>query len=179
MIMSEGNVTLRSAIKKDVSLLVDWWSKGEVMAHAGFPNGLKTDPTKLLKRIEIDSNETHPRKGLLIISIENNKPIGEMNYRETYNDVYEIGIKICEISEQGKGYGEKAMRMLIEYITSSLYGKKIALDTNLKNIGAQNFYSRLGFTKTGVRKDCFRDQLGVLQSAVDFELDLISTQEFS
>ena len=56
--------------------------------------------------------------------------------------------------------------------TDDLNGVKIILDTNLKNTGAQKFYKRLGFKEVGIRIDSWTDQLGNLQSAVDFELEL-------
>ncbi len=50
--------------------------------------------------------------------------------------------------------------------------KRIILDTNLSNVGAQRFYKRLGFKQTKVLKDCWTDQLGNLQSAMFFEMKL-------
>ena len=44
------------------------------------------------------------------------------------------------------------------------------LDTNLTNLRAQHVYERLGFERQGMRKDCWLDQLGNLQSAVDYSL---------
>ena len=172
MIKTNKQVTIRSANKNDVEILVNWWSSGEVMAHAGFPNGIKTDSIKLTNRIENYNKDNHPKNQILIISLENDYRIGEMNYHGTDEDIYEIGIKICEIKEQSKGYGEIAIKLLIDYIKNDLKGKKIILDTNLNNKGSQKFYKRLGFSQVGIRKDCWTDQLGNLQSAVDFELDL-------
>ena len=47
---------------------------------------------------------------------------------------------------------------------------RIVLDTNLTNLRAQHVYERLGFERQGMRKDCWLDQLGNLQSAVDYSL---------
>jgi ribosomal protein S18 acetylase RimI-like enzyme len=46
----------------------------------------------------------------------------------------------------------------------------VLLDTNLNNTRAQHVYEKLGFQKTGVRLNSWTDQLGRLQSAVDYEL---------
>lgn len=133
---------------------------------------LKTDPVKLLNRIKESNKISLPKNQILIISLKDEYRIGEMNYREIDNSVYEIGIKICEIKEQGNGYGERAIKLLIDFITFDLKGNKIILDTNLLNTGAQKFYKKLGFKEIGIRKDCWTNQLGKLQSAVDFELIL-------
>ena len=46
----------------------------------------------------------------------------------------------------------------------------IFLDTDLKNTRAQHVYELLGFKKVAVRPDSWKDQLGQLQSTVDYEL---------
>ena len=48
--------------------------------------------------------------------------------------------------------------------------KKIILDTNLKNERAQHVYEMLGFRRLRVNIDSWEDQLGVMQSSVDYEL---------
>ena len=92
-----------------------------------------------------------------------------MSFRNIGSGKVEIGIKICEKTHQEKGIGRKALSLLIK----SLFDMgltKIVLDTNLNNTRAQHVYELLGFQKTGVRMDSWRDQLGNLQSAVDYEL---------
>ena len=43
-------------------------------------------------------------------------------------------------------------------------------DTNLKNTRAQHVYESLGARRLGIRENCWTDQLGQPQSAVDYEL---------
>ena len=142
------------------------------MAHAGFPNGLSTDKSKLSQRIDAQNKDLLPDNQLIIIELDNDYPIGEMNYRLKSDGVFEIGIKICVSTEQSKGYGATAIKLLISFLKNEMKAKKIILDTNLKNIGAQKFYKRLGFKQTKILKDCWADQLGNLQGAVFFELKL-------
>ena len=159
------SITIRNAEKADCTQLAAWWNDGSIMAHAGFPMGLNTNEEKIWESIRTDTDDTHRR---LILEYEN-KLIGEMNYRNQGSGVAEIGVKICEKTHQEKGIGRKALSLLI----SSLFGmgyKKIVLDTNLTNTRAQHVYELLGFQKTGIRYDSWRDQLGKLQSAVDYEL---------
>jgi len=59
--------------------------------------------------------------------------------------------------------------MLISQLFSMGY-EKIILNTNLKNTRAQHVYEQLGFQKVRVCKDSWTDQVGVLQSFVDYEL---------
>jgi RimJ/RimL family protein N-acetyltransferase len=48
--------------------------------------------------------------------------------------------------------------------------KKIIIDTNLNNIRAQHVYEKLGFKKVRTNIDSWKNQLGDLQSSVDYEL---------
>jgi RimJ/RimL family protein N-acetyltransferase len=82
----------------------------------------------------------------------------------------EIGIKICEAEYQNQGYGKRCLRMLIESLFYDLKFKRIVLDTNAKNKRARHVYESLGFEKTGFHKDIWKDQNGVPQSSVDYEL---------
>ncbi len=158
-------IVIRNAEKGDCEQLAKWWNDGSVMAHAGFPNGLGTSAEEIEKQIETDSDNSKRR-----LIIENDRvSIGEMSYYNLGGNIAEIGIKICEPDYQEKGLGRIILSMLIGELFNMGY-KKIILDTNLKNERAQHVYEKLGFTKVGVRKDAWTDQLGVPQSAVDYEL---------
>ena len=47
---------------------------------------------------------------------------------------------------------------------------KLVLDTNLNNKRAQHVYDLLGFNRVKTNIDSWTDQLGVLQSSVEYEL---------
>jgi RimJ/RimL family protein N-acetyltransferase len=98
------------------------------------------------------------------------KPIGEMNYSEVSADTCEIGIKICDFSMQNKGLGKKILSLFIRTLFNELGYRRIILDTNINNLRAQHVYESLGFRKLRVNENCWQDQLGVWQSAVDYEL---------
>lgn len=62
----------------------------------------------------------------------------------------------------------------------SNYGyKKIVLDTNLNNTRAQHVYDKLGFKKIRVKNNSWENQLGELQSSVDYELVEENFNDFS
>lgn len=164
MYLKNDNLVLRHATVDDVQILCDWWSDGKVMAHAGFPNGVHTDANKLMDKIK---NETDFSRRL-IIEIDSNR-VGEMSY-VIEDDVAEIGIKICDFSYQEKGYGTKALKMLIGFLFEKMKVQKIVLDTNLNNTRAQHVYQKIGFIKAAVRINSWKNQIGVLQSSVDYEL---------
>ena len=159
MELQHGNILLRDATKADAKQLAEWWNDGAVMAHAGFPNGLGTTEEEVAEDIGT---------GALIIE-EAGKPIGEANYRIVDDKVAEIGIKICVFDCQNRGIGKIVLSMLIRYLFDNGFDR-IVLDTNLENKRAQHVYESLGFRKVHVNIDSWTDQVGKLQSSVDYEL---------
>lgn len=164
MYLKDNKLIVRPASINDAEILCNWWNDGNVMAHAGFPNGIQTDIDKLIDRLSKENDNAR----ILIIETDSNR-IGEMSYR-IEDGIAEIGIKICDFSYQEKGYGTEATKMLIRYLFDDMKVKKIILDTNINNTRAQHVYDKIGFKKTAVRKDSWKDQLGVWQSSVDYEL---------
>ena len=165
MLLIHKNLKIRNATADDAVQLCEWWNDGRVMAHAGFPNGLDTNPEKIMRQLSTDSDDTCRR---LIIE-GNNVSVGEMSFRNKGDGVAEIGIKICKPDEQEKGHGSLFLRMLISGLFSSGYDK-IILDTNLENTRAQHVYEKLGFLRLRTNYDSWKNQLGELQSSIDYEL---------
>ena len=97
------------------------------------------------------------------------RPIGEMCFTRLAGRKAEIGIKICESDYQERGIGRVALSLLIKALFQSGCGT-IVLDTNPANARARHVYEKLGFQQTGLRRDCWTDQLGRRQSAVDYAL---------
>lgn len=59
--------------------------------------------------------------------------------------------------------------LLIRWLFRNGYAE-IVLDTNLTNTRAQHVYESLGFRKVRTNIDSWKDQLGRLQSSVDYAL---------
>ena len=155
MQLEYNDICIRNATSEDCKQLAIWWNDGKVMAHAGFPLGLNIKAEEIEKQIALDDDATKRR--LMIV----NYNLGD--------NIAEIGIKICKTDYQEKGLGRVILSMLIRELFKQGY-QKIKLDTNLENKRAQHVYEKLGFSKVAIRENCWKDQLGNLQSAVDYEL---------
>ncbi|MDD3242992.1 MAG: GNAT family protein [Eubacteriales bacterium] len=166
MLVNYSNLTIRNATTADAEQLALWWSDGKVMAHAGFPNGLGQSAQSIADNLKGDRDDVHRR---LILEI-NQVPVGEMSYSNLGDGVAEIGIKICDFSAQNKGSGKLFLSMLIRTLYNDLGFTKIILDTNLNNHRAQHVYEQLGFRKVRIRENAWTNQVGELQSSVDYEL---------
>lgn len=168
MNVRHGDLLIREVVPADAEQLCAWWNDGAVMAHAGFPNGLGTSVERILGQIaeQQDPQAKHRRHMILY----RGGPIGEMNYRSAGDECCEIGIKICDASQQNKGLGKSILSLFIRTLFEECGFRKILLDTNLTNTRAQHVYEQLGFRKIRVNMDSWTDQLGRLQSSVDYEL---------
>ena len=153
------DLTIRPAVSADAKQLAAWWNNGTVMAHAGFPNGLGVTEEEVRRGLG---------RGRMVIE-EYHRLIGECNYRNVADGIAEIGIKICENDCQNRGLGKIILSMLIDWLFQNGYAK-IILDTNLTNTRAQHVYESLGFRKVRTNIDSWNDQLGRLQSLIDYEL---------
>lgn len=159
MMIRYGNLTIRQADVADAKQLTAWWNDGTVMAHAGFPYGLGTNEEEVMEGLG---------NGCMVI-LENDRMIGECNYRNVAEDIAEIGIKICENDCQNRGVGRKSLSMLIDWLFKKGY-IKIILNTNFTNTRAQHVYELLGFRKVRINIDSWKDQCGRFQSSIDYEL---------
>lgn len=166
MYLKYKNFLIRNAEADDAALLCKWWNDGNIMAHAGFPHGLHTNTKKIIDALAADSDNTCRR----LIMEADSFPIGEMSYRNKGENIAEIGIKICESNQQEKGYGSILLKMLITSLFNDFSYKKIILDTNLENTRAQHVYEKLGFRKVKINCNSWKNQVGELQSTVDYEL---------
>jgi RimJ/RimL family protein N-acetyltransferase len=172
VLIKQNNLTIRDAMKADAPILGNWWRDGAVMAHAGFPNGLDVSDAQIAEGLSSETDDTSRR---LIIELDGT-PVGEMSYRYNGERIPEIGIKICDVTQREKGYGTMLVRMLLAALFFEKHCEKVYISTNLNNLRAQHVYEKIGFRRLRVNHNVWKDQLGQVQSFVDYEL---TREEFS
>jgi RimJ/RimL family protein N-acetyltransferase len=156
------NVVIRQLESGDEELLHKWWNNGDMMEHATFPFGTMQSKEAIKKSIadEIIGQDMFPtRKRYMICHKSTMKPIGEINYGNwsARNQSCEFGIKICEVDEQGKGYGQDALYHFIDFMFRTLNLNKIELTSMIDNKRAHKLYKKLGFREIGTIRDGFFD----------------------
>jgi len=155
-------IIIRQLEVGDEEYLYKWWNDGEMMRHATFAYGTMQSKESIRKNIsnEVENYSIFPEKKRFIICKKDTlQPIGEMNYVDwsPRNQKCEFGIKICEITEQGKGYGKDALYHFIDFLFRSLNLNKIELTSMLDNERAHNLYRQLGFKEIGIIREGFFD----------------------
>lgn len=178
MRIERENIVIRSAKVEDAIQLNKWWNDGNVMEHAGFPNGIG----ETLEDTKISIKGWEDKLSQRCIIEVDGKSIGELSYRIKGDGAAYPGWKICDFSYQNQGYGPKIIKMLLEFIftdeaiNSKFPIKKIIWDTMLENKRAQYIYeNKIGAKKIGVQENAWKDQLGNWRTAVDYE---ISKEDF-
>ena len=67
------SLTIRDATSADSVQLAAWWNSGRIMAHAGFPNGLKTTAEKIAEICNISIQAAKHRAERMAILEARNK----------------------------------------------------------------------------------------------------------
>lgn len=165
MDINKDKIHIRNSVITDCEQLAEWWNDGKVMVHAGFPNRIGISSDEIKRQILQESDEN----GRTLIIEYDNFPIGEMNYRIIQNNKTEIGIKICNPHYHEIGLDRVILSLFIKELFN-IGCKVIILDTNVNNKRAQHIYEILGFKKIRINSDSWKDQLGNLQSSIDYEL---------
>lgn len=155
-------VCIRQIEIEDIEIFCEWWNNGELMEHAGFPHGLLTSREAIKQNLmrTIENSDVYPEgRRFIICRLDDMKPIGEMNYLgwDRRNRSAEFGIKICEMDEQGKGYGEDALMHFIDYMFRHLNLNRIHLSTMPDNQRAHSLYKKIGFKFIGAERQAYFD----------------------
>ncbi len=164
--LARGFLRIRSAQEDDAPRLNHWWNDGAVMAHAGFPDGLKQPLSETVEGIR----RSLAGGGWLCMMEADGVPIGECALH-VQDGQGMPGSKICETSWQNRGLGPHFISMTMDYYFAQPNLQVVRWDTMLDNLRAQKVYERLpGVKRLAVQENAWRDQRGVWRSAVLYEL---------
>ncbi|WP_042274589.1 GNAT family N-acetyltransferase [[Clostridium] dakarense] len=175
--MIEGkNIIIRPLQMGDDDYLYNWWNNGELMEHATHKFGVLQSKESIKNSIinEFECSQLFPTSKIFIIcNKEDLKPIGEVNYcdYDARNQKAELGIKICELDEQGNGKGKDALYHFIDFMFKFLNLNKIELTTMEDNKRAQSLYEKFGFKKIGVIREAYFDsRYGIFSDVIYMDL---------
>lgn len=170
------NIIIRQLELGDEEFLYKWWNNGKLMEHATHIFGTLQSKEAIKDNIlsEIENSSLHPNSKRFIICKKGKlEPIGEINYRDldARSQKCEFGIKICEIDEQGKGYGKDALYHFIDFLFRFLNLNKIELTTMTDNKRAHSLYKKLGFKEIGIiREGYFDSRIGDFSDVLFMDL---------
>lgn len=169
-IIKTNKIMVRPVQLEDASILVKWWNDGNLMKHVGFSKGLNTNIDKV--KMQISKQNDNKIKMFIIYDAINKQPIGELSFGELdlTNKSCRIGIKICEVNLQGKGYGHHSLCEFIKYLFSYYNLEKIFIDTFLSNNRAVNLYKKIGSEVIEIKKSFWTNPEGISYDVIFFQL---------
>lgn len=151
--MESKNLIIREAVFDDCKYFAEWEVLPEVTEFFTIDEGrdyeqvvtefvrYNLDPTKLQFTITLKPED---------------KPIGKayisrINRAEDSMDITRIYIADPEL--RGKGYGEEALRLILEYAFINLHMERVTIDHFEKNRIAAALYDKIGFKNEGLMRN--------------------------
>ena len=151
--MESKNLFIRETTFDDCKYFADWESQ-EIVTEF-FTIDDDRDYEEIVTEFIKDSQDA--TKLLFTITKKpENKPIGRIvisNINDHYDSLDITRIYIADPENRGKGFGEEALRMVIEYSFINLHRERITLDHFTGNKPAANLYEKLGFKYEGVMRN--------------------------
>lgn len=91
---------------------------------------------------------------LLIALQENDEIIGDIAIQDIHeiNRSANIRIAITHPNHQGRGYGQEALLLMLDYGFGVLQLHRIELEVFAYNLRAQHVYEKIGFVQEGIRR---------------------------
>ena len=151
--MESKNLIIRESVFEDCKYFAEWETQPEVTEFFTIDEDrdyeqivtefvrYNLDPTKLQFTITLKPEE---------------KPIGriyisKINRAEDAMDVTRVYIADPEL--RGKGYGEEALRLVLQYAFINLHMERVTIDHFEHNRAASSLYEKIGFKNEGLMRN--------------------------
>ena len=164
---------IRPIVVEDAKYFHKWWNDGALMKDVGFKNGLNLSLEEIIASFKKRINSENGNKLYIIYDSLLNIPIGELSYGELNNKEKScrIGMKICELNMQGKGYGHHSLCEFLQYLFNELHLSVIYIDTLMSNTRAIHLYQKIGCETIEIKKAFWTNPEGDECDAIFFKLD--------
>jgi ribosomal-protein-alanine N-acetyltransferase len=152
-IMESTNLIIRESEFSDCRLFAEWEKKQYILDSFTISQG--RDYEEVTKEFVIRSLDKDKLQ-FTIIYREEDLPIGRIYISriDPYADSLDITrIYIGEEDYLGKGLGEEAMRLLLEYCFINLHTERVTLDHLPHNQRSASLFKKLGFVYEGVMRN--------------------------
>jgi RimJ/RimL family protein N-acetyltransferase len=128
----------------DLDLYVSWLQN---VQDNRFIEAVRKDYSKFDLQKYLDARVNNPEVKFWGIFLESNKFIGTIKLEPINweNQTAWLGMMIGDSSERGKGYGSKALNLVLDYAESVLLLKDIFLGVHKDNTPAIRIYKKYGF----------------------------------
>ena len=138
--------------REDIPLRIKWLNNHKASMYVlDRPNHVTNEKEQDQWFDEYEERATKGKRKFFTI-LSGKTPIGFMglfNITKGENSKARAFILIGEDKYRGRGFGEKSMNHLINYVCNDLGIKTLYLEVDNRNVPAINLYDKLGFKRTG------------------------------
>lgn len=155
-------VVLRDRLPTDLERFIHWQTHGVWRRYdapwEGFGDSLTVDQEKKIRSYFLNltqGKQPVPRTGGMITLGEGQAPVGMVNRYEDprFNQVYYIGISICEDAYLDQGLGTEALELWLGYLFKHSSVHKIECHTWSLNLRMMHVAEKLGFKLEGRERE--------------------------
>ena len=152
MQIESKRLIIRKSMIEDCALFAQW----EAMPEVNRWFTMDTDPNfnKVLQEFVLRNIEKDMLQFTIVLK-ETEEPIGRI-WISQINDFYDSldisRIYIADPALRGQGYGEEALRPILEYCFIRLHRERVTLDHIPDNEAAAGLYTKLGFQYEGIAR---------------------------
>ena len=150
--MESMHLILRESEFKDCDLFADWESRSDVKEFFTISDDRGYED--IVSDFIISTRD--PQKKLFTILLKpDEKPIGRIlltRIDTDYDSLDLTRIYIADPENRNQGYGEEAIRMILEYAFINLHMERVTIDHFMKNDAARYLYHKIGFRDEGVMR---------------------------
>lgn len=151
--MESKNLIIRETVFDDCKYFAEWEVLPEVTEFFTIDEGRDYEQVVT----EFVRNNLDPTKLQFTITLKpEDKPVGKVyisrvNRTEDSMDITRI--YIADPALRGKGYGEEALRLILQYAFIHLHMERVTIDHFEKNRIAATLYDKVGFTNEGLMRN--------------------------
>lgn len=151
--MESRNLIVRETVFDDCQYFADWETRPEVTEFFTM-NEERTYEDLVTEYVRYNMD---PTKAQFTITLKpEDKPIGKiyLSRVNTTDDSLDITrIYIADTENRNKGYGEEALRLILEYAFINLHMERVTIDHFEKNKPAAYLYEKIGFQNEGLMRN--------------------------
>jgi len=150
--MESANLIIRETDFSDCTCFAEWEKQPFIVEN--FTSYDDRSYEEIAKEYVIRSQESDKIQFTITLR-DNNRPIGRVYISRIDNHCDSLDITRIYIGDEdciGKGYGEEAMRLILEYCFIQLHMERVTIDHLLHNKRAASLYLKLGFQYEGIMR---------------------------
>lgn len=155
--MESNHLAIRESVFADCALFAEWEVKPYI--QDSFTMSQNRNYEEIVREFIVRELDRDKRQFTILIREQDDRPIGRIYLSRIDPGADSLDITRIYIGEEdclGKGYGEDAMRLLLEYCFIQLHAERVTLDHVPNNYRAAALYQKLGFHYEGVLRHAGR-----------------------